>query len=159
MISQQQNDIHVPEEGTPPPLDQKQPSAPTFSWRSWNLWLRIIGVVLAFAGVFVFGALGADLWELVLFILVFVVSAGLIRSWWSFLIVPGAFSLGILIMAFIYADRIPFDEISLSSAFQADPAYVIFIIIPTLLIILVPVEIGVAIGTPIGKLIEKRLRH
>jgi hypothetical protein len=31
MISQQQHDIHVPEEETPPPLDQKQPSAPVSS--------------------------------------------------------------------------------------------------------------------------------
>jgi hypothetical protein len=147
MISQQQNDIHLNEEETPPPHDQKQPSAPAYSWRSWNLWLRIIGVVLAFAGGLSILYTTMSIEGNLLIILVGVVSAGLIRSWRSFLIVPGAFSLGILIILFIFADRISIDE------------YFILVVIPTLLSNLVLAEIGVAIGTPIGKLIEKRLRH
>jgi hypothetical protein len=147
MISQQQNDIHLNEEETPPPHDQKHPSAPAYSWRSWNLWLRIIGVVLAFAGGLSILYTTMSIEGNLLIILVGVVSAGLIRSWRSFLIVPGAFSLGILIILFIFADRISIDE------------YFILVVIPTLLSNLVLAEIGVAIGTPIGKLIEKRLRH
>jgi hypothetical protein len=104
MLSQQQNDIYISEEGTPPSLDQKQPSAPTFSWRSWSFWLRVIGVILACAGFYEGIELGefsvpwlGDWWAfggLLSLILIGAVSAALIRSWWSLLIVPLAFGGG-----------------------------------------------------------------
>ncbi|MGZ3643754.1 MAG: hypothetical protein ACXVCM_07865 [Ktedonobacteraceae bacterium] len=147
MISQQQNDIRVPEEETPPPHDQKQPSALTFSWRSWSLWLRILGVVLAFVGVYVGMLLWAFLTPMLgdwwifggfLFIVVGAVCAGLIRSWWSLLIVPVVFGVGNFLLPLIIH---PFGVPEFS------------------LVTLAIVEIGVAIGTAIDMLIEKPRRH
>ena len=59
MISQQQNNIHVNEEDTQPPLDQEHAARSASPWRSWSLWLpvldsclRILGLVLPLAVVY-----------------------------------------------------------------------------------------------------------
>jgi hypothetical protein len=155
MLSQQQNDIDVSEKGTPPSLDQKQLSAPTYSWRSWSFWLRVLGVILAFAGFYGGIELGeisipwlGDWWTfggLMSLILVGAVSAALIRSWWSLLIVPVAFGVGgflLQLMTHTYGNP----EFSLG-------------LLSTLLFMLFFVEIGVAVGTTIGNGIEQRLQQ
>lgn len=155
MLSQQQNDIYVSEKGTLPSLDQKQPSAPTFSWLSWSFWLRVLGVILAFAGFYEGIELGefsmpllGDWWAfggLISLILVGVVSAALIRSWWSLLIVPIAFGVGgFLLQLMTHTFGNPEFSIALLSS---------------LLFMLFFVEIGVAIGTTIGNGIELRLQQ
>ncbi len=155
MLSQQQNDIYISEKGMPPSLDQKHPSAPTFSWRSWSFVLRVIGVILAFAGFYEGIELGeitmpllGDWWVfggLMSLILVGVVSAALIRSWWSLLIVPVAFGVGgYLFQLMTHTFGNP--EISLA-------------LISSFLFMLFFVELGVAIGTTIGNGIEQRLQQ
>ncbi len=144
MISQQQNNIRESEEETSPPHEQKQPPAPTSSWRGWSLWLRVLGVIVALVGglatVFIMNTLiNVPLEEVLLPpILVGFVSASLLRSWWALLIIPVAFSVG------------TFLGFALGFVEDAD-----FIVILGIL----PVELGVGIGTPIGKWIEKRVRH
>ena len=155
MLSQQQNDLCVSEKGTPPSLYQKQPSAPTFAWRSWSFWLRVIGVILAFAGFYESIELGelsmpllGDWWAfggLMSLILVGVVSAALIRSWWSLLIVPVAFGVGGFLFQLITHT---FGSLEYSLA-----------LLSSLLFLLFFVEIGVAIGTTIGNGIEQRLQQ
>jgi hypothetical protein len=155
MISQQQNNIHVTEEETPPPYDQIQPSTPTLSWRSWSFWLRVIGVILAFAGFYEGIELGefsmpllGDWWAfggLISLILVGVVSAALIRSWWSLLIVPVAFGVGGFLLQLI------------THTFGS-PEFSLALLSP-LMFMLFFVELGVTIGTTIGNWIEQRLQH
>ena len=45
MISQQQQNIHVPEEETPPPLDQEHATRSISSRRSWIPWLCILNML------------------------------------------------------------------------------------------------------------------
>ena len=145
MIPQQQNDIHLNEEETLPPHDQRQPSEPIFSWRSWSFWFRIIGVALAFAGVYVVGPLVTSVSSgmfIVPFILV--VSAGLIRSWWSLLLVAVAFS--------IWFFSSPFGSF-------VDSGETNVLIVGAWLFTLTFLELSVVIVTFIGKWIEERLRH
>ncbi len=64
---------------------------------NWSPWLRVLGVVVALGAPFTLALLeipDSNVYPL-LTILVGVVSAGLLRSWWSLLIVPAAFSLGL----------------------------------------------------------------
>ena len=155
MLSQQQHDIYVSEKGTPLPHDQKQPSAPTFSWRSWSFWLRVIGVILAFVGFYEGIELGefsmpllGDWWAiggLISLILVGVVCAALIRSWWSLLIVPVAFGVGGFLLQLI-------THTFGSNEFSLD-------LLGPLMFLLFFVEMGVAIGTTIGNSIEERLQQ
>jgi hypothetical protein len=142
MLSQKQNNFHLPEEETPP-LEQEQTAPTASSWQGWSLWLRILGVVVALVGNVVLALLGTQDFQslsILLLVLVGVVSAGLIRSWWSLLIVPVAFVVGdSLIDGF-------------AGFFSNLLSYFTWFFIAF-------VEIGVAIGTPIGKWIEQRLRH
>ncbi len=143
MISQQQNNFNWPEEETPP-LDQAQAAPAASSWRGWSLWLRILGLVVVLLGQFAMPlvfqdfSLGASL-----MILVGVVSAGLIRSWWSLLIVPVVFWIGITLPEVFMSGFGGFFGNLLSEARA---------------LVIVLLEVGVTIGTPIGKKIEQRLR-
>jgi hypothetical protein len=141
--------MHWPEEETPPPLDQKHTATVASSWRGWSLWLRVLGVVVALVGPFALALLQTPdeaSWYLFLLLVVLVgfVSAAILRSWWAILIIPVAFGLGFsLSESFTYG----FD--------QFVPNLLSYI---TLFFMLL-VEIGVLIGTPIGKKIEQRLQH
>jgi hypothetical protein len=147
MISQKQNNIGRPEEEAAPPLDHKQTSTPVSSWRSWSLWLRVLGVVVALVGGFVQffpSPLPLGVYFLVP-LLVGVVSAGLLHSWWAMLVVPVAFSIG-AVLSFLFQGM----GIDLSSPEGVD----IFVVFGV-----VPIVIGTLIGTPIVKKIEQRLQQ
>ncbi len=152
MISHEQNNICWPEEETEPPLDQKQLSTPAFSWRGWSPWLRVLGVVVPLVVGFALAfpidiPLGV---YLLVPVLVGVVSAGLLRSWWAMLIVPVAFSVGFFLSNILQMGGFDLQDWA-ASGFEGVDILVILGV--------VPVEIGVAIGTPIGKKIEQRLQQ
>ena len=157
MISQQRQNIHVPEEETSPPLDQKQPSAPTFSWRDWSLWLRVLGVVVALMGPFTWALLFLQVFQFLdvlaalILLLVEVVSAGLIRSWWSLLIVPVLFCMGLILHTFLTG--------GLTNVFHLLLWITTFEGLASFFIWVVPIIFSAAVGTSIGQMIEKRLRH
>ena len=134
---------------------EQTPSAtPTSSWRGWDLWLRLLGVAIAVVG----GVLCSLPMTvplavaLVLPLLVGVVSAVLVRSWWALLIVPVAFRVGFLLVGIPLAGG--FDVLASGSS---DGAVEVFTILYGLQ--LVPVALGIALGTPIGKKLEQRLQH
>src|SRR5579884_4315286 len=134
MISQKQNNMHWPEEET---------------WRDWSLWLRVLGVTVALVGGFAFSFPNPLPLALVIVepIVLAIVSAGLIRSWWAMLMVPVAFSVGFFLGNIFQMGG--FDlESWVASGFEGVDILVI--------IGVVPIVIGVAIGTPIGKKIEQR---
>ena len=139
--------MHWPEEETSTTPDQKHISTPASSWRGWSLWLRILGVAVALVGNVALALLGTQDFQslsIVLLILVGAVSASLIRSWWSLLIVPVVFSLG-----FVLSASFPY---GFSEFFSNLLSYFT-------LFFAALVEIGVLIGTPIGKKIEQQLRQ
>lgn len=149
MISQKQNNIRWAEEEIAPHIDQKPPYTPTFSWRGWSPWFIVLAVVVPLAAGFTRDFLetpNQESWMayLLLTIVVGVVSAGLLRSWWAMLIVPGVYSVGV----------------SLGVSFK----YGFDVVVPSLLsylmlFFIVLVEIGVLIGIPIGKKIGQRLQQ
>ncbi len=149
MLSQQQNNIHWLEDETAPSLDQKQSVTSASSWRGWSLWLRILGVVIAFVAGFALMFLQTPdeaSWNVLLLLMILVggVSAVLLRSWWSLLMVPVALNLGH----------------ALSESFQYGfDTFVPSLVFGVVVLLIVLVEIGVLIGTPIGMLIEQRRRH
>ncbi len=137
MISQKQNNMHWPGE---------------VAWRGWSLWLRVLGVAVAFVGGFAFSFPNPLPLALVIVepIVLAIVSAGLLRSWWAMLIVPVAFSMGFFLGNIFQMGG--FDLQSwVASGFEGVDILVILGV--------VPIAIGAAIGTPIGKKIEQRLQH
>jgi hypothetical protein len=137
-------------------ISQEQtPSAtPTSSWRGWDRWLRLMGVVIAVVGGVVLSlptAVPVTV-DLVMPLLVGLVSAALLRSWWALLIVPVAFRVGFVLVGIPLAGA--FDVLARSSSEG---------IVEVLTILyglqLVPVALGIALGTPIGKQLEQRLQH
>ena len=83
-------------------------------------------------------------------LLVGVVSAGLLRSWWAMLIVPVAFSVGFFLSSIFQMGGFNLQNWA-ASGFEGVDILVILGV--------VPVAIGIAIGTPIGKKIEQRLQQ
>ena len=137
-------------------ISQEQtPSAtPTSSWRGWDLGLRLLGVAVAVVGGVVLSLPMAVPLAVVLVLplVVGVVSAALVRSWWALLIVPVAFRGGFLLVGIPLAGG--FDVLARSSS---EGIVEVFTILYGLQ--LVPVALGIAIGTPIGKKLEQRLQH
>ncbi len=153
MLSQQQNNIHWPEEEAPPALEQKQPVTFASSWGGWSFWLRILGGVVALGGPFVLEFIlplmklpDPDAWNVYLLSLsvLGLVSAALLRSWWALLIVLVAFDVGNDL------------SVSLKNGFEE---FFLLLIHPITLFLLGFVEFGVLIGTPLSKWIERRLYH
>jgi hypothetical protein len=134
--------------------EQTPSVAPTSAWRDWDLWLRLLGVAIAVVGGVVLSRPSAVplAVALVLPLLVGVVSAALVRSWWALLIVPLAFRVGFLLVGIPLAGG--FDVLARSSS---DGAVEVFTILYGLQ--LVPVALGVALGTPIGKKLAQQLQH
>lgn len=142
MIPQEHTETIRPEEQAPFHVEG------TPSWRTWGLWLRVLGVVVALAAGFAF-AIPMDIQIplevfLLVPVLVGVVSAGLLRSWWALLVVPVAFSIGAM-LSLIFQGQ----GIDLSSPEGVDIVMILGVL---------PTAIGTAIGTPIGKWIERRLQ-
>jgi hypothetical protein len=154
MISQKQNNMHWPEEETPPPLEQKHTATATSSWRGWSLWLRVLGVVVPLVAGFALAFpinIPLNVYLLMLVpLLVGVVSAGLLRSWWAMLFVPVAFSVGFFLSNIFQMGGFDLQNWA-ASGFEGVDILVILGV--------VPIAIGVAIGTPIAKKIEQRLQQ
>ena len=154
MLSQQQNDIHMPEEETPPPLDQEHAATSTSPWQGWSLWLRIFGVVVALAAgvALAFIANMPDWgWGLLIPPLAGIVSGGLLRTWRAMLFVPIVFSVALFLGTALASGG--FDQMDIGTG---DFYFVVFTFV---FVGVVSLALGVAIGTPIGKMIEQRLRH
>jgi hypothetical protein len=134
---------------------EQTPSAiPTSAWRGRDLWLRLLGVAVAVVGGVVLSLPTAVplVVALVLPLVVGVVSAALVRSWWALLIVPVAFRVGFLLVGIPLAGG--FDVLARSSS---EGAVDVFTILYGLQ--LVPLALGIVMGTPIGKKLEQRLHH
>lgn len=129
-------------------------ASPTSAWRGWDHWLRLLGVAIAVGGGVVLSLPTAVplAMALVLPLVVGVVSATLVRSWWALLIVPVAFRVGFLLVGIPLAGG--FDVLAHNSS--VGTAEVITILYG---LQLVPVALGIAIGTPIGKKLEQRLQQ
>ena len=150
MLSQKHNTFNWPEEETPSTPHPEQTVPASSSWQGWSLWLRILGVVVALVGHLALAVMATQDYQslgALLVILVGVVSAGLIRSWWSLLIVPVLFGVGFSLSSLFTHGFYGFGE------FFSNLLSVM------VLVLIVLVEIGVLIGTPLGKWIEQRLRH
>lgn len=150
MISQKPDNIRWPEEETPPPLKQKQTSIPASSWRTWSLWLRVLGVVVALVVGFALLTTPVFLPLPVYLFLVGVVSAGLLRSWGAILVVPVAFGVGIFLSLVFQVGGFNLQGLS-ASGFEGVGIIVVLGV--------VPLAIGVAIGITLSKWIERRLQH
>jgi hypothetical protein len=134
--------------------EQTQSAIPTSSWRGWDRWLRLLGVAVSVGGGVVLSLPTAVQLAVVLVLpfVVGVVSAALIRSWWALLIVPVAFRVGFLLVGIPLASI--FDVLARSSS---EGTVEVFTILYGLQ--LVPVALGIAIGTLIGKKLEQRLQQ
>ena len=134
--------------------EQTQSVAPTSAWRGWDLWLRLLGVAVAVGGGVVLSLPTAMPLAVVLVLplVVGVLSAALVRSWWALLIVPVAFRVGFLLVGLPLAGA--FDVLARSSS---EGTVEVFTILYGLQ--LVPVALGVALGVPIGKKLEQRLQQ
>ena len=126
----------------------------TSAWRGWDRWLRLLGVAVAVGGGVVLSLPTAVPLAviLVLPLVVGLLSAALLRSWWALLIVPVAFRVGFLLAGIPLAGA--FDVLARSSS---DGIVEVFTILYGLQ--LVPVALGIALGTPIGKKLEQRLQQ
>ncbi len=134
--------------------EQTQSVAPTSAWRGWDRWLRLLGVAIAVGGGVVLSLPTAVplAVALVLPLLVGVASAALLRSWWALLIVPVAFRVGFLLVGIPLAGG--FDVLARSSSEGTLESLGILYGLQ-----LVPVALGIAMGTPIGKKLEQRLQQ
>jgi hypothetical protein len=151
MLSQKHNTFHWPEEETP--LHQEQAATATSSWQGWSLWLRILGIVITLVALLARVLpipIPVDVSPLGLFLPV-LLGASLIRSWWTVLIVPVAFSVALFLGTALASGGFDHMHIGTSEFFEG----VLFVGV----LVVVPVTLDVLIGTPIGKWIEKRLRQ
>jgi hypothetical protein len=148
MLPQQSKNRPWPEEGAAPPFVHKPPATSGASWRGWSRWLRVLAVAVPVGVSLVCSCIDLSLLLVVwLPFLLGVVSAALLRSWWAVLVVPAALSLGTLLGVIVRAGGLPN---------LADPGFVEGVTL-VLLLGVVPMVIGAAIGAPLGKQIERRL--
>jgi hypothetical protein len=117
---------------------------PRGGWGRWPPQVRLLGVALPFVVALVCSYV--DLSILLLAWLPFVlgvVGAAILRSWWALLAIPLALVIGILPSIVLSPDLHPSDP-----GFAAGT--VLFVILA-----LVPVTIGAAIGVPLGDELEQ----
>lgn len=147
------------EDPTLPPVSSLQLAAPAFSWRGWDLLLRILGIVMAFGGGIAVGyaATSSEIssavsgwWTLLALVVGGALFAMLFRSWAAILILPVVFSGGVFLGTIIQGGGFDFQK-WLPTAAEATYILVIFGDLPLLL--------GVVIGTPLGKRLEQRIRR
>jgi hypothetical protein len=150
MPSQTSSNEHWPEEETSPPLAQKKQSTPASTWRGWSLWLRVLGVVVPVVVSLVCSFIDLSLLLVAwLPFLLGVVSAALYRSWWAVLIVPTALSIGTILSISFLGGGLP--NIAAPGFVEGATLF--------MLLGVVPMAIGAAIGTPLGKQIERLLQR
>jgi hypothetical protein len=109
--------------------------------------LNLLGVAVPFIA----SLIGAFIDLSILFVawvafLLGVLSAALLRSWWALLVVPVAVTLGTLPKIMVIAHGLPN---------MASPGFIAGVIL-FLLVVLVPVTIGAAIGVPLGHELERQ---
>lgn len=150
------------------PVGQPPITPPASIGQGWNWFLRILGVVIAFAaGVAYAYALGAAWGQpeaqatgwLILFgfvgiVLGVAVAAGLFRSWWALLIVTVVFYVGYVVQPLFTSSF----DFQLWIQFL-NPVTGLYLNPIALLFILSPAFVGAVLGVPIGKWVEQRLRH
>ena len=149
MRTRQSKSRHWSEDEISPSLAQTQQGTLAASWRGWNRWLRILGVVVPLVVSFVCSFIDLSLLLVAWYpFLLGVVSAALFRSWWAVLVVPAALSLGTLLGISLKEGGLP--NIASTGFAEGVALFVAFGV--------VPIVIGAAIGAPLGKQIE-RLRQ
>ena len=130
--------------------NKKKKSTPASSWRGWSLWLRVLGVVVPLVVSLVCSFIDLSLLLVVwLPFLLGVVSAALFRSWWAVLVVPTALSIGTILSISFLGGGLPN---------IANPGFAEGVTLFVLLGV-VPMAIGAAIGAPLGKQIERLLQQ
>ncbi len=135
---------------TLPPVGRMPSSPSEYSpWRGWSLLLRLLGLAVACVGggaLSIPSPLPLGVWVLQPVVLG-LLAAVLLRSWWSLLSVPVAFVAGLFV-----GNAYQMHGFDLQGWFTGG-----FIDIDILLLLAVPLVIGVAIGTLIGYWIELRM--
>ncbi len=154
MFSQQQKSTHVPKEETSHSPHQEQTAPTVSSRRSWSPWLRVLGVVVALIGPFAWALLFLQVLQFLdvpaamILLLEEGVSAWLIRSWWSLLIIPVLFCLSVILDAFLTGGLMNvLNLLPWITNFQGLAGFFIWV---------VPIVFSAAAGTFIGKTIEER---
>ncbi len=145
MIPQEHPEALWPEDEAPFHVEE------TPSWRARSRLVRILGVavpLVAGFGLAFPSYLPLGVYSL-LPIFVGLLSAGLFRSWWALLTVPVAFSVGFVLSNIIQMGGLDVQSWAASNFEGVDILVILGV---------VPVNIGVFIGTPLGKMIEKRLQ-
>lgn len=160
MLPDVQRNKTAQKDPTLPPVDYSpQLSRPRVSWQGKNSLLRILGVAMALGGGIAAGYAFPTMeirsalvgWLALLAVVLWGALAGfLLRSWWAILIVPAVFSVSVFLGTIIQGGRFDF-QAWLATAPFAIAFVAIFGVLPLLL--------GVAIGTPLGKRLEGRPRR
>ncbi len=156
MISHQHRNFHRHEEETLPSPYEEQTAPAVSSGRGWSLWLRVLGVIVALMGPFTWAVLFLQVFQslnvlaALILLLVEFGSAGLIRSWWSLLIVPVLFCLDRILYAFLTG--------GLTNVLDLLPWITNIEGLASFFIWFVPIVFSAAIGTSIGMLLEEQPR-
>ena len=122
------------------------------SRRAWSRLFRVLGMVVPLVTSFACAFIDLSLLTMTIPFLLGLVSAGLLRSWWSIFIVPIAFSMG-LVLSSIFLGSGVFLSSMANPVFAGPPAFAFLAVFG-----IVPLVIGAAIGTPIGMMIGRLLR-
>ena len=122
-----------------------------------TLLLRVLGVVLAMGGGIALGYAAtspvlnpvvAGWWLLAGLVVGGALLAMLLRSWWALLLLPVVVSVGVFVGTVIEGGGFDFHTL-LPTAAEATYLVVLFVDVPLL--------VGVAIGTPLGRRLEQRM--
>lgn len=149
----------APEDPTLPPVGSTWNFPVSISGGFWTWFLRILGVALAFAGGIALGYAATapetgstvgNWWVLIALVVCGALLALLLRSWWAIVILPVVFSVGIFVGTVIEGGGFDF-QTWLPTAAEAAFFVVVFCDLPLML--------GIALGTPFGGAIERRVRR
>jgi putative pyrroloquinoline-quinone binding quinoprotein len=165
MLPDVQDTTRTREDRTWAATNQQQMSAPAAPWRGWSPLLRVLGLAVALGGGVVLSVpqylpswLSGVLVVLLEVVVLGLVASVLLRTGWALLIVPILFSVGFYVgnviqMYGLDLQRL-FDLVGLFKGLANGTVEGVDIL---LLLGVLPIECGVAIGIPIGKWMEKRL--
>lgn len=150
----------TPRAGPTTSIDQP-PVTRLTSGRGWNWFLQALGVTAAFGGGVAFWVpllkLNLPLWDIEP-VLVGFVAALLLRSWWSLLVAPVAFSLGLFAVATAVVASKP-QDVTVQDLFESSisSGAIVYVVAIVGLLVLYVVA-GVSFGMGANKLLEQR-RH